>query len=70
MKTKLPHSLATYSQNDEWITDLEELATILSNWGNIPKSINDKKAMEISLLAQRFLELNSLQKLRNRTVRS
>lgn len=38
-------------------TNLSELANLLLNWGDIPKSINDTKAYELMLLAKDYLRL-------------
>ena len=54
---KIKFSFASYVVEKGSICDLNELANILSNCGEIPKNINDTKAMELSLLAQGYLRL-------------
>jgi hypothetical protein len=42
----------------EWTTDVDEIAKALSkSYGDIPKYINDTRAMEIHLLAKAYLKL-------------
>ena len=55
-------SWASYQDEKDkslWRCDVDELAkTIFKNgWGNIPKTLNDKKAMEICILAEAYLKL-------------
>ncbi len=56
---KIKNSFATYvdltTLNNE--CDLIEVSNILLNWGNIPKTLGDVRAFEISLLAQAYLRL-------------
>lgn len=53
---KKPYSFASYIQPDgSVVCDVEELASELAiSFGNVPKSINDTKAMEIVLLARAY----------------
>lgn len=57
MKIKARGSWASYrDENDKslWRCDLDEMATTImkDGWGGIPRSLSDKKAMEICLLAE------------------
>ena len=66
---KIKHSFGTiYNQMTmESFVEVEDVAEVLSkNWGDIPKYLNDTRAMEIHLLACAYLSLlkraNQLQK--------
>lgn len=53
-------SWASYrDEKDETLfrCDTDELAKKLVNWGEIPKSIGNVKAFEISILAEAYLRL-------------
>lgn len=50
------------------VCDLKKLAEIYSNWGNVPKVLGDKKAMEISLLAKAYLRLRMAPQLKPKGV--
>lgn len=54
---KIRGSTASYrSKNGMNRCDLNELAKKYANYGNVPKTIGDIRAMEISLLAIAYLE--------------
>lgn len=42
-----------------WRCNVDEMAEIIVNggWGNMPKILNNKKAMEVCLLAEAYLNL-------------
>lgn len=57
---KIAHTLATYHQHGDKYAkcDIKKLALILAiGIEEVPKRINDKKAMEIHLLAVNYLRL-------------
>ena len=59
-RKKLRASFASYKyDNDDvfYICDLTHLAEILLHWSDTPKTLCDVKAMELSLLASKYLEL-------------
>lgn len=60
-KIKRRGSFASYRDHKDktlWRCDVEEMAKHLSqNWGNIPRSLGNTKAMEIHLLALAYLDL-------------
>lgn len=54
--TYIRGSTATFRKTDGKLSlDIEHLAKVYSNWGQVPTRINDIRAQEISLLAQAFL---------------
>jgi hypothetical protein len=57
MKRKINGTTASYKTKikGEYKCDLIMLAKAYSELGNVPKSIGDKKAMEISLLSRAYL---------------
>lgn len=55
-------SWASYQDEKDkslWKCDVDELAkTIFKNgWGDMPKTLNNKKAMEICILAEAYIKL-------------
>ena len=55
---KIKHSFGTIynPMTMESFVEVEDVAEFLSkNWGNIPKYLNDTRAMEIHLLARAYL---------------
>lgn len=46
-----------YDDSDDCVCHLRQVAEQLLNWGDTPKTLCDVKAMELSLLAKKFLEL-------------
>lgn len=67
-KNKLKNSFASYwSDKKERVVkcDLDQLAAHLSeNWGNIPKTLSNHKAMEIHLLAVAYLKYRDKDKMK------
>lgn len=65
-KKLLRGSFATYRTREHGqvfnMTNLEELCKVLLNWGNLPRNLNNKKAMELSCLAEHWLYLWAKQK--------
>ena len=60
---KIKHSFATYKKPGETaVTRVRDLAKALLNWGDIPKSLNDLRASEISMLAREYLALEKAYK--------
>lgn len=47
-------------QTGETTVDINKLARVLSKWGEIPKTLNDTRAMEISILARRYLKMTKM----------
>ena len=66
MKKPVKHSFASERDQTGAIEiDCEKVAKVLAkNWGDIPKRINDTRAIEIHCLAKGYLVLQS--KLRNK----
>jgi hypothetical protein len=57
---KIKHSFGTiYNEmTGETFIEVEDVAEILAkNWGDIPKYINDTRAMELHLLGKAYLSL-------------
>lgn len=61
MKKPLKHSFASsVDQNGAIEIDCEKVAKVLAkNWGDIPKRINDTRAIEIHCLAKGYLALQA-----------
>lgn len=57
MKAKIIHGSTASKRvaKDLFECDLDKLAEIYSNYGNVPERLGNKKAMEIALLARAYL---------------
>lgn len=69
MKKKARGSWASYRDEKDkslWRCDLDEMATTImkAGWGGIPRSLSDKKAMEICLLAEAYLKYRDKDKMK------
>lgn len=69
MKKKVRGSWASYRDDKDKSLcrcDLDEMATTImkDGWGGIPRSLSDKKAMEICLLAEAYLEYRDKDKMK------
>lgn len=69
---KIKYSWASYynRMTGEVFVEVDELAEALSkSWGNIPKTLNDRRAFEIHCLAKGYLALQKeLEREKNRTL--
>lgn len=57
---KIKHSFCSYFEpmTNETFVELDELAELLAKgWGDLPKSINNTRAMELHLLGKAFINL-------------
>jgi hypothetical protein len=57
MREKIKHTFATYKHKDGPCCDVDEVAEIIvkNGWGDCPQKLNDCRAMEIYLMAKRYL---------------
>lgn len=57
-RTKIKHSFAAERDEEGVYIDVAKVAKILAkNWGDIPKTLNDTRALEIHCLARAYLKL-------------
>jgi hypothetical protein len=55
---KIEHSFATYKTEFGNECKIWKVAEALLDWGEIPKTLNDTRAMELSILAKDYLRLS------------
>lgn len=69
MKKKAKGSWASYRDEKDkslWRCNIDEMATTImkDGWGGMPRNLNNKKAMEICLLAEAYLKYREQDKMK------